>query len=111
MKTLRLAGIVSIGLVGMLLFAGNVQAKRTATFDWATVVNNNDSMPTRGCELDPEKCRPFNSYNPPSVNEEGLVVFRARSRGRPGEPNGQPGAAEADHNGTGSNGARGTELV
>jgi hypothetical protein len=109
MKTLRLAGIVSIGLVGMLLFAGNVQAKRTATFDWATVVNNNDSMPTKGCELDSEKCRPFNSYNPPSVNEDGLVVFRARSRGGQGETNGHNGAADDDQNGNGSNGGSGTE--
>lgn len=96
MKALRFAGIVSIGLVGMLLFAGNVQAERTATFDWTTVVNNNDFMPTRGCEQDPEKCRSFNSYNPPSVNEDGLVVFRARSRGGQGETNGHNGAGEGD---------------
>jgi len=104
MKTMQFAGIVSIGLVGMLLFAGNVQAKRTVAFDWTTVVNNNDSMPTRGCELDPEKCRPFNSYNPPSVNEDGLVVFRARSRGGQGETNGHNGAADDDQKGNGGSG-------
>lgn len=116
MKALRCAGIVIIGLLGMLLFASNVQAQRPATFDWTTVVNNNDSMPTRGCEQDPEKCRPFNSYNPPSVNEDGLVVFRARSRGGHGETNGHSGTGEAadtssfvetgdgGHNGSGGSG-------
>jgi hypothetical protein len=43
---------------------------------WATVVNNNDLMP-------PLDMRNFNSYNPPSVNEHGMVVIRARSRGGP----------------------------
>jgi hypothetical protein len=118
MKALRFAGIVSIGLVGMLLFAGNVQAESTATFDWTTVVNNNDFMPTRGCEQDPEKCRLFNSYNPPSVNEDGLVVFRARSRGGQGETNGHNGAGEGDvtssaveagDGGQNGNGGSGTE--
>ena len=118
MKALRFAGIVSIGLMGMLLFAGNVQAESTATFDWTTVVNNNDFMPTRGCEQDPEKCRLFNSYNPPSVNEDGLVVFRARSRGGQGETNGHNGAGEGDvtsstveagDGGQNGNGGSGTE--
>ncbi len=45
-----------------------------------TVVNNNDLVP--GTE------KHFNSYNPPSVNARGLVVFRARTRG--GQPGGQP---------------------
>ena len=45
-------------------------------FDWATVVNNNDLMP-------PLDIRNFNSYNQPSVNVDGLVVIRARSRGGP----------------------------
>ena len=51
------------------------------TFDWVTVVNNNDTMPGSGG-------RNFNSYNQPSVNLDGLVVMRARSRGGP--PQGQP---------------------
>lgn len=45
-------------------------------FSWATVVNNNDLMP-------PLLIRNFNSYNQPSVNVNGLVVIRARSRGGP----------------------------
>jgi len=53
-----------------------------SSFEWVTVVNNNDEMPgTPGR-------RTFNSYNQPSVNLDGLVVFRARSRG--GSGYGQP---------------------
>ena len=46
-------------------------------FDWVTVVNNNDLMPG--------VTRTFNSYNQPSVNVDGLVVIRARSRGGDGQ--------------------------
>ena len=45
-------------------------------FEWTTVVNNNDTIP-------PLEQRTFNSYNQPSVNTNGLVVMRARSRGGP----------------------------
>ena len=44
-------------------------------FPWTTVANNADLMPGAAC------LRTFNSYNQPSVNVEGLVVMRARSRG------------------------------
>lgn len=54
------------------------EPKRWSDFEWATVVNNNDRMPG-----DPAD-RTFNSYNQPSVNRNGLVVIRARSRG--GQP-------------------------
>lgn len=47
------------------------------TFSWSTVVNNNDRMPGAA------EGRTFNSYNQPSVNEKGVVVIRARSRGGP----------------------------
>lgn len=46
--------------------------------NWTTAVNNNDPMPG-----DPAG-RTFNSYNQPSVNVDGLVVIRARSRGGSG---------------------------
>jgi hypothetical protein len=46
-------------------------------FDWRTVANSNDLIP-------PLFERTFNSYNQPSVNERGVVVFRARSRGGQG---------------------------
>lgn len=49
-------------------------------FAWTTVVNNNDVMP-------PSE-KKFNSYNQPSVNVNGLVVFRARSRGGEGSSGG-----------------------
>ncbi len=66
-------------------------------FEWETVVNNNDLMPT-----DDERCLQtptprrcfFNSYNPPSVNVDGLVVIRARSRGG-GGGGGEGGGGEA----------------
>lgn len=51
-------------------------------FTWSTVVNNNDQMP--GAPVP----RTFNSYNQPSVNVNGVVVIRARSRG--GLPLGEP---------------------
>lgn len=41
---------------------------------WTTVVNSNDLMP-------PLLVRTFNSFNQPSVNVDGMVVVRARSRG------------------------------
>jgi hypothetical protein len=44
---------------------------------WETVVNNKFVIPGR----DPSNNRTFNSYNPPSVNENGLVVLRARAMG------------------------------
>jgi hypothetical protein len=50
--------------------------KPESPFDWTTVINNNDLIP-------PLELRTFNSYNQPSVNTDGLVVIRARSRGGP----------------------------
>ena len=52
-------------------------AAPASAFDWQVVVNNNDAIP----DVVPE--RSFNSYNQPSVNLNGLVVMRARSRGGP----------------------------
>ena len=53
-----------------------VADKKESGFQWHTVVNNNDAMPPLGT-------RNFNSYNQPSVNMNGVVVMRARSRGGP----------------------------
>jgi hypothetical protein len=44
---------------------------------WSTVVNNGQLMPN--------STKLFNSYNQPSMDPSGLVVFRARSKG-PGQP-------------------------
>ena len=60
----------------MMVATASAAPKDEPGFDWATVVNNNDVMP-------PLEVRNFNSYNQPSVNTDGLVVFRARSRGGP----------------------------
>lgn len=48
--------------------------------EWSTVANNTDTMPGSNPQ------RNFNSYNAPSVNTLGLVVFRGRSRGGPPGP-------------------------
>jgi len=83
MKTSIFARTVSSALLGTIISVGIIQAalKPEPTFDWATVVNNKDLMPESGE-------RTFNSYNQPSVNMDGLVVFRARSKG--GDKKGPP---------------------
>ncbi len=48
----------------------------SAQSDWTTVVNNGSVMPGTSAT--------FNSYNQPSVNALGRVVFRARSKGGSG---------------------------
>ncbi|MBE0577780.1 MAG: hypothetical protein IH613_18020 [Desulfuromonadales bacterium] len=75
MKKSTLTGAVSAALLGVLMIVGSIHAKPIPRFDWVTVVNNNDRIPDSPGE------RTFNSYNQPSVNQDGLVVFRARSRG------------------------------
>ncbi len=88
MKTSILAGAVSAALFCVIISVGSTQAapkakpKPAPTFDWTTVVNNNDEMPGAPGQ------RTFNSYNQPSVNLDGLVVFRARSKG--GDKQGPP---------------------
>jgi hypothetical protein len=86
MKVSVLAGLVSATLLAATISAGSAQAapkpKPEPAFDWFTVVNNNDVMPGA------PGVRTFNSYNQPSVNQDGLVVFRARSKG--GDKLGQP---------------------
>ena len=53
-------------------------AKRPpSAFNWRTVANNNDEIPE-------SNGRKYNSYNAPSININGLVVFRARSKGHQG---------------------------
>lgn len=44
--------------------------------EWQTVVNNGDTVPTTS--------KNFNSYNQPSINDAGVVAFRARSQGGQG---------------------------
>lgn len=77
MKKSALRITVGVGLLGAIVLVGSAGAQPRAwsDFDWATVVNNNDQMPGA------PGGRRFNSYNQPSVNLDGLVVIRARSRG------------------------------
>lgn len=46
-------------------------------YEWYAVANNGD--------LVPDTSKPFNSYNQPAINGNGLVVFRARSAGGEGD--------------------------
>lgn len=61
-------------------------APQSAT-QWATVANNGDVIPSATCApaTPTPSCRLYNSFNQPSVNRAGLVVFRARSRGGGGQ--------------------------
>ena len=65
MRKLRVLALVAA------MAAGAVQAQTPLT--WRTIANNADLMP--GSALT------FSSFNQPSVNANGLVVFRARSKG------------------------------
>jgi hypothetical protein len=68
-------------LVALLAVAGlhMVPAHAAPIFNWETVVNNADPVPTTN------PVKNFNSYNQPSINDAGLVVFRARSSGQGGQ--------------------------
>ncbi len=56
-----------------LVFALAAMAAAAQPLQWRTIANNADTMP--GSTLT------FSSFNQPSVNANGLVVFRARSKG------------------------------
>jgi hypothetical protein len=86
-----------IAATAACLFASSVQSSSAAdlTYEWYTAANNADPMPTGpsvGCvachdgaaaPAGPviEDPRYFNSYNQPAISKQGVVVFRARSRG------------------------------
>ena len=77
------------------------------TYEWYTVANNGDLMPTDSSgdcgschdgmagsgEPAAEGTKRFNSYNQPAISKQGVVVFRARSRGGEG---GGPGQGEPE---------------
>ncbi|HSE13099.1 MAG TPA: hypothetical protein VLB69_10740 [Rudaea sp.] len=78
--------ILPLALFAAVAANAGATQPQLAPFTWHSVVDNGDYMPTDSC--DPAAflptsppCRNFNSYNQPSVNASGLVVFRARSRG------------------------------
>lgn len=68
------SSVVAIA-IGSLL-APSAEAASFSSF--TPVVNNGDFVPNT--------TKFFNSYNQPSINDRGLVVFRARSQGGPGQP-------------------------
>ena len=78
--TSRLVGAAA----AVLLQSFAVPATSGPALIWSTVVNNTISVPD---DADPSQ-RNFNSYNQPSVNDAGYVVFRARSKG--GQSAGEP---------------------
>jgi len=83
---------VTVGVAAIVATAAAVDAAPPKPeFDWTTVVNNNDPMPDAPNE------RTFNSYNQPSVNTNGLVVIRARSKG--GDGGGSGGGGEDEQGG------------
>ncbi len=91
MKTRHLQSLfLAVGAATMAATAA-AAPKSNPEFDWATVVNNNDLMP--GAPID----RTFNSYNQPSVNTNGLVVIRARSKGGGGDEQGGGGGLGPTH--------------
>lgn len=69
-----MAGALSIGL------AADALPTAASPLTWETVVNNGFAIP--------ESTRLFNSYSPPSVNDDAFVVFRAPTRG--GQQAGEP---------------------
>jgi PEP-CTERM motif len=76
------ASAVAAALAGLSWASG---ASAVPLFDWKTVVNNGDLAPdSAGGET-------FFSYNQPSINDTGLVVFRARARVPSGSGNGGAG--------------------
>jgi hypothetical protein len=66
---------ISIAMVASFTASG---ANAVEILNWSTVANNT--------MLFPGDTRAFNSYNQPSVNNNGLVVFRARTQGGSGSP-------------------------
>jgi hypothetical protein len=103
------------------LFASISTSARAAdlTYEWYTVANNGDVIPTDSssscgsCHEDmassdepTSEGSKFNSYNQPAINKNGVVVFRARSRGGHGGGEGGTGGGSGG-GGSGSGGMGG----
>jgi hypothetical protein len=73
-RNIVIAAAVATALLGM-----PAVAESQAGFDWRVVTDNTIDIP--GYDG-----RTLNSYNDPSVNSKGLVIFRARSTGKQGGP-------------------------
>lgn len=59
--------VIGLSIGGMQIFTS------AKLFSWTTVANNGNTPPG--------STKNFNSFNQPSVNDSGLVVFRARTQG------------------------------
>jgi len=76
MRTHKLYIMVLAGAATVLaVLAGTGLAGDRFEPSWQVVVNNGDAIPGH-------PNRTYNSYNPPAVNSNAMVVFRARSTGR-----------------------------
>ncbi|MFO0032970.1 MAG: hypothetical protein ACK54Z_12005, partial [Cyanobacteriota bacterium] len=75
-SALWVAGIGAIWFPMALVQAPVLAGSEPWTID--IIVNNGDLIPGTS--------KVFNAYNQPSINNEGLVVFRARGRGGDGQP-------------------------
>lgn len=85
---------LSIAALALAVLAGTARAQ---DLTWETIVNNGDVMPGTARTL-------FNSYNQPSINDAGLVVFRARSKGEGSSTGGGEGEVVAAVRGGGGHG-------
>jgi hypothetical protein len=89
----------SLPILGLALLAAGFAAAADVAADpfplpWQTVVNNGDPIPTTA--------KNFNAYNQPSINDAGLVVFRARSQGGQGGQGPATGIFTRDMSGPGN---------
>jgi hypothetical protein len=82
MRATRLSRVATAVAAGLAALALGRTAEAAFLLDWTTVVNNGDSPP--GYETTGKK---YFSYNQPSINDDGLVVFRARAK-KPGPEGG-----------------------
>jgi hypothetical protein len=67
---------VTVKIAALFIFSGGLMQMtgHAQGWSWEKVANNLNSMPGAGTNT-------FNSYNQPSVNDSGFLVFRARSKG------------------------------
>ena len=70
--------LATVAMLVLALYGGDQATASPAMTAWNTVVNNGSLAPG---STNNEK---YFSYNQPSINDQGLVVFRARARGASG---------------------------
>ena len=72
---------LAVTIVGLCCIGAEATAAPPEVEQWSIVANNGYDAPGSAMPGS-EALRKFNSYNPPSINASGLVVFRARSTGQ-----------------------------